>query len=101
MERRGSLLDDGLAHLVGSLTDRHGMTAEQVCDPPARPLPGQRRGRRRPGGAAGSAGTDRGGPGRRDEGKERHRLPPLTYGAPATPVVAGVLPARRAGIHPV
>ncbi|WP_416903991.1 PP2C family protein-serine/threonine phosphatase [Micromonospora echinospora] len=32
IERRGTVLDEGLAHLVGALADRHGMTAEQVCD---------------------------------------------------------------------
>ncbi|BCL18118.1 PP2C family protein-serine/threonine phosphatase [Micromonospora sagamiensis] len=32
IERRGTLLDEGLADLVDALTGRHGLSAEQVCD---------------------------------------------------------------------
>ncbi|MFC0033947.1 SpoIIE family protein phosphatase [Micromonospora chaiyaphumensis] len=32
IDRRDAIIDDGLAALVGSLTGRHGSTAEQLCD---------------------------------------------------------------------
>ncbi|MET8910607.1 PP2C family protein-serine/threonine phosphatase [Micromonospora sp. NPDC004551] len=32
IDRRDAVIDDGLADLVGTLTGRHGSTAEQLCD---------------------------------------------------------------------